>query len=109
MAGFLISNFTFKCQGVYLKEQLFQENPAMPYQERTDEEIIAAYERWVARTLKADRLIFMWDGEVFTPRSIAFLLKGKNPTATRIFIGHLRTKGQKENRDPVTEIVDNFK
>ncbi len=77
----------------------------MAYIERTDEEIIAAWERWILRHPQADRVAVSIGSEQYTSREVVEALKAGDELLTRIFVGNLKKYAIENGLDPV-EVID---
>lgn len=80
----------------------------MAYIERTDEEIIAAWEKWLERHPSPDeKHLESITGESWTPReSIAALKRGEQPFK-EVMVDTIRKFAKEWNEDPVDLILKN--
>lgn len=78
----------------------------MPYVERTDEELIAAYERWLARHAAPDEPVFIgWHGSRYSPRQLLEAIKNREEWAVKVALEYHRYRARIQKEDPV-EIID---
>lgn len=75
----------------------------MPYVERTDEEIIAAFERWVARHPEPDRPTVSIGDKSYSPRELCEVMKSHEDDWINLEL--FRKMAKEYDVDPV-EIID---
>ncbi|KKS38765.1 MAG: hypothetical protein A3G49_04635 [Candidatus Sungbacteria bacterium RIFCSPLOWO2_12_FULL_41_11] len=75
----------------------------MAYVERTDEEIIAAWARWLERHPKPDEICLMPDG--LTPRQVVAAIKKLVHPYKSMMVDNLREIARVEDCDPRELIV----
>ena len=76
----------------------------MPYVERTDEEIIAAWERWMSRHPDPDKFVFSVGITQYSPRRFVEALKAKDEFLMKVFVEGARRAAKEYNHDPVKSI-----
>lgn len=82
----------------------------MAYIERTDEEIIAAWERWLDSCPKPDEVVFLVMGRgSFTSREVVEAMKARDEYFMTLFVEGARKAGREYGHDPVEFIVSKLK
>ena len=76
----------------------------MAYKERSDEELIAAFERWLERHPSPDEQLLMVRDKVYSAREFVKLIKsGQDPFLN---LEKLRAVAREQDLDPL-ELIDN--
>lgn len=77
----------------------------MPYVERTDEEIIAAYERWLARHPEPDEPVLVSGYNEYSVRQLVAAIKNREHPVYAVHVEQLRKMAKEYDEDPV-QLID---
>lgn len=76
----------------------------MAHVERTDQEIIAAYEKWLENHLQPDKPSISF-GQYYTPRELVTAIKDTDSYVFITFVRNVHNDAKKYDQDPLERIL----